>query len=459
MNALEIISKMKQEQVDLPITELAEVPDNDEPGSLYLWSDRFGVDKSTGAVLIPQKEVYTSKDIKKFFTLIGNKQYDTRWVSFHWQMCGLLEEYDDNIGKVSRQETTFVRRFFRYEHLIKNDELFWGLCYPIWFYGGSTDQTWEKVFSRYGRLKVPLAERIRLFSAPRLEKDDDRPAERYFIGKKLDQYKDDDYLPIYRGFNVREGKSVRKGAKKIGNPDSMEQDEGRGFAYSLSKIYASAIPYGVFNPYFFEKYGGITDKKIVREMLEKSLSGYTSVRGQAANVPYYTAVGFYGVKKKHIIAITLQSDEEEVVCLPKHAKLLDYEFLTLSKCLSAHFLWRIARGTKHITKNSEQDAPLMMHTSNEKQLLKDVDTYYRKFYHQPEDMQDIFSGSNERNLFSRIGFEKAYEGIEGKSFGQDIYQSTDGKFNFQSLCLFSPEEGKQLGVKGDDPTAGVGGAI
>jgi hypothetical protein len=277
----------------------------------------------------------------------------------------------------------------------------------IWSIGGKNDERWLDAFARDNRLDVKFNRRVELWCDPYGHKEIDYVQD-YFQkrGGKSD-------ITIYRGFQIKHGKAVRRGVKKVDNENAYFQDEGSGFSYSLSKTIAGAFPSAHLNPYHYSQFLGITDKKKIRQLrthLYDSLgkpnrnTAGQLIQEEMIGFGTYSALGIYKIKKKDIINLGFKSNEEEVIVDPHGAKLEKYQFLNFadgcafSMMQSLSDLWFENIPSK-----------LYWHRQPEDKLFKLFKKLSKGYYDQPELIKRVLTGST----------------IEGKRF-QDLMNMVHG---------------------------------
>ena len=240
--------------------------------------------------------------------------------------------------------------FAELEHHIKNDLMFWCVFEYIYVMRGKffTDECFE----RYGRLKIPLKERMRSAEllSTKLKEDDDRYSVQFkdktdspfaeHLSVVFDAWEDDEDLAIYRSFKVEKGKAIRKGITM----DSADKDihiAGSGFSYSLSKMVAIRLSWFITS-HLIRKYTGVG-----KEQSERMLGRNWISEGQMKNPTFfddfYTCIGLFHIKKKDIIFMTESMAEAEIIISPKKVKLLDYRFLNIVDTIAFHTTLNINR--------------------------------------------------------------------------------------------------------------------
>ena len=165
-----------------------------------------------------------------------------------------------------------IEPFFEHEHLLTKPEIFWWFCSFAYSIGGRWDERWLDVFSRYDRLDHHFNDKLKWCNGFRL----DQTVRFYDFLKKKRQ---DDDLTVSRTFRVRKGHAVRKGVKKLDNPDALIQEEGMGSSFSFSKIFAYWFLNHHYHNYFYKKYGGITDREEQLRQIKIGWEGSLSNEG------------------------------------------------------------------------------------------------------------------------------------------------------------------------------------
>ena len=138
---------------------------------------------------------------------------------------------------------------------------------------------------------------------------------------KIDTHKNDveyltnnEYVTVYRGFNTRQKKRVRKSSDK-NNKDYYKQLDGSGFSFTLDKYVAFSFSY----MWQLQNYTTLIEEDDKdRELLFKK---YSKIIG-------YATIGKYLVKRSDISFYTNDSSEREVILNDRKAKLIDYKILS-----------------------------------------------------------------------------------------------------------------------------------
>lgn len=205
--------------------------------------------------------------------------------------------------------------FLAGEEHIKSAEVFWGLFGTLWTLLGSSDTRWKDAWSRGNRLQTHIRERVRLCE----QNSFDAGA---YINDYLNKRNMNDDIIVYRWFFARDGEAIRKSFDKDSD-DWFIQNEGRGYAYSLSKSAAIAMTAYWLNKHFIRKaFGG--DEGLVREIQEQwKMKGQHAIWDGSQRV----WVGAYRVKKKDIVGTCISARREEEI-IAENAKLIRYEVLT-----------------------------------------------------------------------------------------------------------------------------------
>ena len=252
-----------------------------------------------------------------------------------------LEQNDLNRAVKDRN---FLKYFFNCEGLLTSSKLFWIVFDVVYTFSNFNEfnlQDWERVLSRYDRLSSDefFLERCRKIHGDIVAKH----TRDFFYGTNLD-----DYITIYRGFLVKPHRYVRKGKKKLNNPNAHIQDEGRGFSYSLDK--EQAIRFGC--RYHFKTdvdyrrnlpslFGSMSKRKLVKNLQRE----YKKVLGAHYNSNYLDentrrCFGTYRVKKRHIILFDVLSSESEVFADPNNVELVRYDFINHEQDMNSA-IWNV----------------------------------------------------------------------------------------------------------------------
>jgi hypothetical protein len=334
---------------------------------------------------------YSSSQVEKFYKKYGGYDYSPRlFLGFYF----INELAINHTEKNWRIDDTYINRFFRYEKHLTNPELFWGVSGAIWKIGGQNDERWLDAFARDNRLDVKFNRRVELWCDP-YENTPIDYVQDYFQkrGSKTD-------ITIYRGFQIKHGKAVRRGVKKVDNENAYFQDEGSGFSYSLSKTIAGAFPSAHLNPYHYSQFLGITDKKKIRQLRTKIYDTHdnlgtpnTNTAGQLMQEEMigfgtYSALGIYKIKKKDIINVGFAGREEEVVVDPHGAKLQKYQFLTFADGCAFSAMQSSA---DHWFENIP--SKFFWHRQPEDKIYKLFKKLSKGYYDQPEVIKKVLTGS------------------------------------------------------------------
>jgi len=239
--------------------------------------------------------------------------------------------------------------FIELEHLITNDEMFWSLFTDVWCHKSEVIIDNPSILSRYRRDTVSLERRMdcanQLKNIGHMSENGNHQSSKGFMLNVLEKQKSssvslpNDEIFLYRSFKVEKGKSVRKGVKKLNNPDCHIQEEGKGWSYSFNKANSIFIN-GVLGTHYYKKYLNMDDKQ-AKKTLQKNRSLSPRKMNISHNDNFYNGVGVYSVKKKDIILLTDDWGEMEVVVNPKNAKLVDYGFLNIFDLMTQDFLLTI----------------------------------------------------------------------------------------------------------------------
>ena len=152
-----------------------------------------------------------------------------------------------------------VEYFFDLEHLLTKTACFWRLA-SILFSSKGRDQRWIDSFHRYRRFEFPFRDRLKATHTiypPNLTGTEKQEITGFIEQETLNRYDKrfekmsvEDELIIYRSFKVRKGEAVRKGVKKLDNPDAHIQVEGSSVSYTMNIVDAVGHQLNQLNPFF-----------------------------------------------------------------------------------------------------------------------------------------------------------------------------------------------------------------
>ena len=131
----------------------------------------------------------------------------------------------------------------------------------------------------------------------------------------IQHIKDNEYIIVYRGFNTRVNKRVRKSQDK-NNKDYYKQLEGSGFSFTLDKHIAFS-----FSWRFQHQQYSILGDELAEKRNSKITESFSKIIGHAT-------IGRYLVKRSDIVFYTNQSNEREIILNDRKAKLIDYKLLS-----------------------------------------------------------------------------------------------------------------------------------
>mgnify|MGYP000152555067 FL=1 len=342
-----------------------------------------------------------SLQIKNFCKKLDRMHYASIGFEGVYGVFGV--RHDTSGGKYSIEKEN-IKHFFDHEHLIKKTACFWKVA-SILFALSANDKRWVDAFHRNNRHRFPFADRLKATTTfypkgvPRfvegkdlfdgyIEPDDLTAYEKHFA-----KIKDDDEITIYRSFKVRKGEAVRKGVKKLDNPEAHIQEEGSGISYTMNRTIAIAWSYNEFNPFFLRKYGDLHSKEEQREFIEYLTGDHMEdwERNNMLTEDAYSCLGTYSVKKKDIYFITI-GHMEEVVVNTEVVKLERYDFLSWAESMA---LGRIRGHFISLYRNSMETRIPMDTTFNflnpNLHLYEDVATkYYSLFYDYPDAIKKLW---------------------------------------------------------------------
>ena len=255
----------------------------------------------------------------------------------------LFSKYRWNVltNKMETNETTEIplnifQWFDELEYLITDNRMFW--CIFEWIFIVQSKYFTDKTFTRYGRLNIPLEERLQsseilngsrndgAFKDSLIDKSSKFPTTNFWTKTIFDNVISDEYVTVYCSFKVPKGETIKKGIT-LENQDSLIYQAGNGFSYSLSKFIAVRL--GWFTSSFIiKKYCKLQDDEAEKILQDKWLN-----RGQMENPTFfdefYTCIGEFKVKKDKILFATGVMSEDEIIANPKDVILADYRFLNV----------------------------------------------------------------------------------------------------------------------------------
>ena len=255
----------------------------------------------------------------------------------------LFSKYRWNVltNKMETNETTEIplnifQWFDELEYLITDNRMFW--CIFEWIFIVQSKYFTDKTFTRYGRLNIPLEERLQsseilngsrndgAFKDSLIDKSSKFPTTNFWTKTIFDNVISDEYVTVYCSFKVPKGETIKKGIT-LENQDSLIYQAGNGFSYSLSKFIAVRL--GWFTSSFIiKKYCKLQDDEAEKILQDKWLN-----RGQMENPTFfdefYTCIGEFKVKKDKILFATGVMSEDEIIANPKDVTLVDYRFLNV----------------------------------------------------------------------------------------------------------------------------------
>ena len=255
----------------------------------------------------------------------------------------LFSKYRWNVltNKMETNETTEIplnifQWFDELEYLITDNRMFW--CIFEWIFIVQSKYFTDKTFTRYGRLNIPLEERLQsseilngsrndgAFKDSLIDKSSKFPTTNFWTKTIFDNVISDEYVTVYCSFKVPKGETIKKGIT-LENQNSLIYQAGNGFSYSLSKFIAVRL--GWFTSSFIiKKYCKLQDDEAEKILQDKWLN-----RGQMENPTFfdefYTCIGEFKVKKDKILFATGVMSEDEIIANPKDVILADYRFLNV----------------------------------------------------------------------------------------------------------------------------------
>ena len=307
----------------------------------------------------------TSKEMMEWFIrqygiVSPNEEHITKHykmpIWYAWRNLLDMDSANDADDNLKRNYEPF-EWFNELEYLIEDDEMFYALLHQVWLFGSHCLTNKDVMFSRYGRSKVSFKDKMKMgdfleTGLHHIDKEESPDGSKTtshnglsssFLTQELEQYEDDDYIIVYRSFEVKKGKSIRLSRKKYTNdsnvdfvnknnqkinPEYLQQDEGRGWSYTTHKTVAIRLGWNI-NTFHFEKYLGWDKKTALKNMVRKN----HIIKSQKYNPKHtsgtYSCVGRYFVKKKDILLYTDARKERELIIDPKNVVLDEYYFLNL----------------------------------------------------------------------------------------------------------------------------------
>ena len=215
------------------------------------------------------KSTKTSKEMMEWFLkTFGNcDPFDPRieenykmGIWFCWEKLLDLdtdEQQEDFAKPINPEPFTW---FSELEHMIKNDQMFFALFQKVWVYGSHLISNKEEMFSRYGRSQLTFVRRLKSGEYLNTEltlangevfADGKQSVSHHglksdFVVSLLSHLDDEDYIEVYRSFNLQKSGQVRKSNLKTlkngeSNPDYYQQVDGKGWSYSIDQFCAVRI--------------------------------------------------------------------------------------------------------------------------------------------------------------------------------------------------------------------------
>ena len=327
----------------------------------------------------------------------------------------------------SRQHFYDIDQFFEHEHLLTKHEIFWWCCSFAYSAGGRWDEKWLDVFSRYDRLDHHFNKKLTWCNYFRRDE-----TEKFYDLLKRKNQNDD--LKVYRTFKVRKGHAVRKGVKKLDNPDALIQEEGMGSSFSFSKIFAYWFLCHQHNTYFYSKYGGITDREEQKRQLNIFWEGRLIDEEYEAILAgdSYACVGVYSLKKKDILMV-MANNEEEIIADPNTVDVIRYDFITLAEALAGHWAeqWlRVEAERSGVDRQSwefDEDELLGLFTGITKRMYEEPELL-KSLYQNREDKFSEWWKTKRKELFVCLSFDKG-----GNLIGKDKIQDQGESFSTEMV--------------------------
>lgn len=289
----------------------------------------------------------------------------------------MAENYDDYLN---REKTDALEIFFKFSHLLKSSYIFWRIAPIFWNIFGSYDERWIALFKKHKR-NTTFSDRTHGFRRNGVSGwGDEFPHGNvrsdgafYYEDKLWDKFNYDEWVKVYRAFHVRHGKPVRKGVRKIDNPQAHLQEEGKGISFTLSKIQGSKWLNQQHNSFYYKTYFGIEDIDEMRKICNEKGNLHPGLVAMMIKPNVYSCLGTFAVRKKDLIASNLYRGEEEVLADPADARLIRYEFINLYDALAASFIYNdLAHQMPHAEELHNRPLYLFYSIYPETKLLRDI---------------------------------------------------------------------------------------
>ena len=267
---------------------------------------------------------------------LDRKKKTTKYLWFTWrELMGFGGKGDVLSGKTAIITDEVFDWFVELEHLITNNEMFWGLFKDVWCFKSECITDNPQIFERYGRDKVPFETRLKCdthFNTVSGSSITGSTSSKYDTWMMWLENQPEE-MTIYRSFKVQKGNAIRKGVKKIDNPFSHIQEEGKGWSYSNNKTNAIIVN-GVLSTFFYKKYLNLNDEKSKVHMQKHRGLSHHKMKDITLFGDFYNCIGIYKVRKKDIMFLTDDWGESEIIVNPKDVELIDYRFLNILDLIS-----------------------------------------------------------------------------------------------------------------------------
>ena len=340
----------------------------------------------------------SSADTKELFLRINKLGIDT--APYDVGIKGLFKAFDIDIEEyaISRRHFYSIDYFFEHEHLL-DVEVFWWVASWVYEIGGSWSDRWMEAFNRGNRLGSHFNQRIQWCNYfPGIK--DDAP----IFKERFDRLQQEREFVVYRTFKVRKGEAVRKGVKKLDNPDALIQGEGSGSSFTLSKIVAYSFLQTHYNSYFWGKYANVWDReeqlRITKEHTPEEEQGVLDQHPdeweQMISEDCYCCVATYKMKKKDIIMLKA-SGEEEIVANPNSVELIRYDFIRYSESRGASY----ARDWIEAYRETD-DKPYFSWQYEEGQLFDMWNNIVKVLYEHPKWMEERIKDPHDLRLEGNV---------------------------------------------------------
>ena len=284
-----------------------------------------------------------------------------------------------------REDTDYLEIFFNTIHLIRQSHIFWRIVPVFWNTGGSYDERWLALFKKHQR-KENFRYRNICFRSQAVASYSE--GHRLHIHNKavfdyqenyFNRYNINDYVKLYRAFQVRQGKPVRKEVRKVDNQYAHLQEEGKGIAFTASKIRASVFLNQQNNSFYYKTELGIESVERMKQIIAPTY-GATMNLDMILRENVYSCVGTFAIKKKDLIASNFYNGEMEVLADPASARLLRYEFINFYDALATHYIIKLLTQQQDAhAKRDKRPYYFWPHILPEHKLIRIVSKLFREY--------------------------------------------------------------------------------